>query len=119
MGERLPNNSFVDLNLVGNDDSNAIVCHTDLTTCCRESEGQSHGEWQRVGKTQLPYPLYQSNGTRAVELRAYENQFTGSDYYYRGIYRCAIETTAVNGHMGRASVYIGLYNATSGEMHAD
>ena len=70
-------------------------------------------------KTQLPYPLYQSNGTRAVELRAYENQFTGSDYYYRGIYRCAIETTAVNGHMGRASVYIGLYNATSGEMHAD
>ena len=72
-----------------------------------------------MGKTQLPYPLYQSNGTQAVELRRYENQFAGRDYRnYVGIYRCAIETTAVNGHMGRASVYIGLFNPT-GEMHAD
>ena len=78
MGERLPNNSFVDFNLVGNNDSNAIVCHTDLTTCCRESEGQSRGEWQRVGRRQLSYPLYQSNGTRAVELCAYEIQFASS-----------------------------------------
>ena len=55
----------------------------------------------------------------AVELLRYQNQFSGRDYrYYLGIYRCAIETTAVNGHMGRASVYIGLYNPT-GEMHAD
>ena len=117
MGEQLPNNSFVDINLVGNNDSNAIVCHTDLTTCCRESEGQSRGEWLRLEGIRLSYPLYQSNGTQTVELLRYQNQFASS--YYYGIYRCAIETTAVNGHMGRASVYIGLYNSTSGEMHAD
>ena len=68
MGEQLPNNSFVDINLVGNNDSNAIVCHTDLTTCCRESEGQSRGEWLRLEGIGLSYPLYQSNGTQTVEL---------------------------------------------------
>ena len=48
MGENLPNHSYVDLTLVGDDDSdpgNTVRCITDLSTCCRATQGIHRGYW--------------------------------------------------------------------------
>ena len=47
MGENLANHSYVDLTLLGNDDSdsgNTVRCNTDLSTCC-DSQDVRHGHW--------------------------------------------------------------------------
>ena len=46
MGEILPDHSYVDLSLVGDAGSgDEVVCHTDLSTCCRGSDGPDRGDW--------------------------------------------------------------------------
>ena len=47
MGETLPNNAYVDLSLVGDDDSgsDSVQCHTDLNTCCTGTQGIHRGDW--------------------------------------------------------------------------
>ena len=52
-GSVIPNHAYVDLSLMmypGNDDTTAdtsstIICHTDLTTCCRSQAGPDQGDW--------------------------------------------------------------------------
>ena len=47
MGLNLPNHAYVDLSLVGNDDSDSdsVQCHTDLSTCCTGAQGEHRGDW--------------------------------------------------------------------------
>ena len=47
MGQSLANHSYVDLSTVGNagDNSDGVVCHTDLSTCCSGSQGIHRGGW--------------------------------------------------------------------------
>ena len=57
MGENLTNHSYVDLTLVGTDNSdpgNTVRCITDLATCCRGVDGIRRGRlvfpwWWRAG----------------------------------------------------------------------
>ena len=46
-GVILPNNAYVDLSLVGNDDSgsDSVQCHTNLDTCCSDAQGDYRGDW--------------------------------------------------------------------------
>ena len=118
MGEILPNNSYVDLSLVGqggnatHDSGREIVCHTDLDTCCSGSDG--HGDWffshnkdvDVVGSNRNRDPIAMRRLYKRVRLERVKKGPIPS-----GIYRCSIETVAVSGESGtgRESVYVGLY----------
>ena len=117
----LPNNSYVDLSLVGGYSSgNEIVCHTDLSTCCH-GDGSDRGDWYFPSGDRLPFPgnhpLVERRSLQRVELiRGGESGSIPS-----GIYRCSIETIAVHSDnftdfTTRETVYVGLYE--SGGDHA-
>ena len=118
MGEILPNNSYVDLSLVGqggnatHDSGREIVCHTDLDTCCSGSDG--HGDWF------YPHGFnIDSHRERGFKIRRLHKRvrlkhvpsFNGT--ILSGIYQCSIETVAVSGEggTGRERVYVGLYES--------
>ena len=121
MGETLPNHSYVDLSLVGGYNSgNEVVCHTDLSTCCRGGAGPDRGDWYfpNGDRMQLGFdPLVERRQFQRVEL--IRGDRSGS--IPSGIYRCSIETVAVNSADNtdtttRETVYVGLYD--SGGEHA-
>ena len=111
MGNNILNHSYVDLNTVGNDDTNvdAVQCHTDLNTCCSSPQGPDRGDWYFPNGNILLFSdssnVYERRIAQAVALR-----YTGSGGT-SGIYRCDIETDAVNDNDGRESVYVGLYTS--------
>ena len=111
MGETLPNHAYVNLSLVGNDGSDSVQCHTDLSTCCSGAQGLDRGDWyfpsgDRVGFSPDPGDIYESRTAQRVELRRRNNGDMPA-----GIYRCDIETNAVNNvdNTAREIVYAGLY----------
>ena len=118
MGENLPNHSYVDLTLVGTDDSdpsNIVRCHTDLTTCCSIIQGIDRGYWYFPNETRLQFSgsgdsIYRLYGAQRVDLRRRNNAMSPS-----GIYRCDIavhDDTSV-----RETVYVGLYAYGGDSMH--
>ena len=117
MGNTLPNNSYVDFNLVGTkhtgSDNNTVKCHTDLSTCCSRQQGPHRGDWYYPNGTRLPFSdspgvLYMLHKPQFVNLYRDGNGPTS------GIYHCTIATNAVhedsNQHLGE-SVYVGLYTS--------
>ena len=102
-GETLPNNSYVDLSLVGDagDGGDSVQCHTDLITCCsmnEHTEGQAHrGNWYFPDGSRVPFSsddtadIYMQRGAQRVELRRRGDTLSPS-----GIYRCGIETNTVH-----------------------
>ena len=121
MGETLPNHTYVDLSLVGDDDSgsDSVQCHTDLDTCCTGNQGVHRGDWIPPGNEErLPFSseegdIYEIRGAQRVDLNRRNNADMPS-----GIYRCRIATIAVHDdsdHSVRESVYVGLYDS-GGEM---
>ena len=126
MGEILPDHSYiyVNLSLVGDYASdNEVVCHTDLSTCCRGGgggyDGADRGDWYFPNGTRLPFygsrhPLVERRQSMRVELY----RGIGSGSAPSGIYHCSIETRAVNSadNTDRETVYVGLYE--SGGDHA-
>ena len=117
MGTNLTNHSYVDLTLVGDarDGSDSVQCHTDLSTCCNAAAGPDHGDWYFPNGTQLPFPnnntfnIFMLRQAQRVDLR-----HRGRRGVTSGIYRCTVETNAVNDDDGRETVYVGLY-ASGGE----
>ena len=116
MGVILPNHAYVNLTLVGNDitdSGNTVRCHTDLQTCCTSSQGVHHGDWYFPNGSVLAGggggdDIYRSRGAQVVHLRR-RNDVTSPS----GIYRCEIETVAVNTITGE-TVDVGLYPPSGG-----
>ena len=56
-GPALANHSYVDLNTVGSDSDNSdsVVCHTDLESCCSGGQGIHRGNWYFPDGTVLPF----------------------------------------------------------------
>ena len=115
MGTNLPNHSYVDLTLVGNaeDGSDNVQCHTDLSICCSDAQGPERGDWYFPNGDKLQFffdslDIYEKREAQRVDLRRRNNANTS------GIYRCDIETNAVNNADGNETVYAGLY-ASGGE----
>ena len=116
----LANNSYVDLSTVGSelDNSDGVVCHTDLSTCCSGVQGIHRGEWYFPDGTVLPFtgPTVPIGLGRAAQLAVIRRTTaTGPT----GIYRCDIPTNAVHDDTDisvRASVYVGLYPADGGKL---
>ena len=102
MDTNLPNHSYVDLTLVGRpeDGGDSVQCHTDLDSCCTGTQGPDRGDWYFPNGNRLlfnyrPGDIYEHRGAQRVNLRRRNNGDTS------GIYRCAIETDAVNDEDGR------------------
>ena len=117
MGTNLTNHSYVDLTLVGNslNGSDSVQCHTDLITCCSEAQGADRGDWYFPNGNRLqfsgdPGDIYEHRQAQLVNLRRRNNGDTS------GIYRCSIETNAVNDDDGQETVYVGLYTS-GGKMY--
>ena len=109
MGNNIPNHSYVDFNTVGLTlVNNTVQCHTDLITCCSIPQGPNRGDWYFPNGNRLPFPgfgnVYESRGAQLVALRR------GSGVT-SGIYRCDIETSAVNNNDGHETVFVGLYTS--------
>ena len=120
MGETLPNHSYVKLSQVGGRDSgDEVVCHTDLSTCCFGGAGSDRGDWYFPSGDRLPtpgtHPLVESRLLQRVKIQ----RGAGSGSIPSGIYRCAIETRAVNSANStdtttRETLYVGLYAKDNG-----
>ena len=122
MGEILPNNSYVDLSLVGqggnatHDSGREIVCHTDLDTCCSGSD--DHGDWFHPSHFKLT-EVTSNRNRRPIAIRRLHKRVrlehvpSISGPIPSGIYQCSIETVAVSGEggTGRERVYVGLYES--------
>ena len=114
MGEILPNNSYVDLSLVGqggnatHDSGREIVCHTDLETCCSGSDDKQ-GWFLPHNRLAVDRPD-RSMIMKKLHKRVRLEHVPGSrEEIPSGIYWCTIETVAVSGENGTRSVYVGLY----------
>ena len=121
MGNTVPNHGYVDLSLVGSDSSgsDSVQCHTDLETCCTNTDGPHRGDWYFPdGTYRLPFnalnvDFYEVRVAQRIDLRRRNNANSPV-----GIYRCDIPTVAV--HVGgsnsvRDTVYVGLYTASGGD----
>ena len=123
MGQTLANHSYVDLSLVGVDDSgsDSVQCLTDLTTCCTSAQGSHRGDWYFPNGDTLPFG---GNGD-IYKHRDRDNQRVDIRRKYSptspvGIYRCDIPTIAVHDNDDisvRATVYVGLYTANGGKIN--
>ena len=119
MGPALADHSYVDLSTVGSagDNSDSVVCHTDLATCCSGRQGVPRGDWYFPDGTVLPFvgpdvPIGLGRGPQIAVIR--RTTATGPT----GIYRCDIPTDAVHNSEDsvRESVYVGLYPADGGKL---
>ena len=129
-GSVIPNHAYVNLSLMMypgndtvNDTSSTVICHTDLTTCCRITETVTEpdqGDWYFPDGDTLPgagsdnvnsHPIAQRKRDQVVRLQRGPPEATGT--ISSGIYRCDIETMAVNSDDNRVreTVYVGVYGS--------
>ena len=115
-GPALANHSYVDLSTVGSagDNSDSVVCHTDLSTCCSGGQGDHRGSWYFPDGTVLPFsgnsvPIGLGRAAQLAVIRR-----TGGATGPTGIYRCRIATIVVHHYADESwgeTVYVGLYRA--------
>ena len=117
MGQTLVNHSYMDLSAVGRDtdNSDSVVCHTDLDACCSGGQGIHRGNWSFPDGTRLPFsgPIYLGRAAQIATIR--HTTATGPT----GIYCCDIPTNAVHHPTDNSvgdSVYVGLYPADGGKL---
>ena len=118
MGQAPFNNSYVDLSTVGSagDNSDGVVCHTDLSSCCSGGQGIHRGNWSFPDGTLLPFygtsvPIGLARAAQIAVIR--RTTATGPT----GIYRCGISTNTVHSLTDISvgdSVYVGLYTSSGG-----
>ena len=118
-GPALADHSYVDLSTVRNagDNSDSVVCHTDLATCCSGGQGIHRGDWYFPDGTVLP-SIGPSSVTivlgRTAQIAVIRRTTaTGPT----GIYRCDIPTIADHDDTDISvgdTVYVGLYTGDGG-----
>ena len=102
------------------DISSTVICHTDLTTCCRGDDGGDQGDWYFPDGTVLrgagsdnvnSHPITERKRNQLVRLQRGPPEATG--IIPVGIYHCDIETVAVNSddNTARETVYVGVYGS--------
>ena len=99
------------------DNSDSVVCHTDLSTCCSGGQGIHRGDWYFPNGTRLPFvtPIGEARSAQVAVIR--RTSGTGPT----GIYRCDIPTDAVHDNTDisvRDTVYVGLYTSTGGILYS-
>ena len=121
MGDILPNHAYVDLTTVGDDISasgDTVRCQTDLSTCCSGDQGIHRGDWYFPDGSVLPFfttnnDIVEDREAQELHIRRRNNAMSPT-----GIYRCDIETAAVNDNdadtITGETVYVGLYLPSEG-----
>ena len=121
MGVNLPNHAYVNLTTVGeniSDPGDTVRCHSDLSTCCSNNEGDHHGSWYFPGGDRLRFiissdDIVMDREPQEVHILRRNNVMSPS-----GIYRCDIETNATNDDVLATitgeTVYVGLYLPNEG-----
>ena len=119
-GPALANHSYVDLSTVGSelDNSDGVVCHSDLATCCSGTQGVHRGDWSFPNGTVLQFSgpgvtIYLGRAAQIAIIR----RTTATEP--TGIYRCDIPTVAVHDdtdQSGGETVYVGLYPTDGGKL---
>ena len=120
MGQALADHSYVNLSTVGSasNNSDSVVCHTDLSTCCSGGQGVHRGDWFFPGGDRLPFagssvPIGLGRAHQIAIIR--RTTATGPT----GIYRCRIATIAVHSNSDESvgeTVYVGLYTGDGGKL---
>ena len=120
MGQALADHSYVDLSTVGSDSDNSdsVVCRTDLQSCCSMGQGIHRGNWSFPNGDRLPFagnsvPIGLGRAHQIAIIR--RTSATGPT----GIYRCDIPTVAVHSDTDQSvgeTVYVGLYLANGGKL---
>ena len=118
IGQTLANHSYVDISQVGTGDE-TVQCHTDLDTCCNMAQGPHRGDWYFPDGDRLPFPfggacnIFEARLAQRVDIRRVNNAMGPI-----GIYCCDISilTAHATNNSVRASVYVGLYTSTGGEI---
>ena len=122
-------NSLVTLDDIG-EDSDALLCLTDLTACCRSGDTPSGiaalGDWFFPNESAVPntiigfvggglsgipiiWKFYRNRGPSVVRMHRREG---GVD----GIYRCRIPVS-LGPPIAYQNLYIGVYIASTGELY--
>ena len=113
-GTTYQNNSIVTLTDIGVDDD-ALLCITNLTTCCRGTNGSVLGQWFFPNETKVPNEFISETSQPKWDFFRDKHQMTKLIHLrgggVNGIYYCEIpDLTNV-----LQTVYIGVYNASTGE----
>ena len=127
-GTTYQNNSLVSLEDIG-ESSDALLCVTDLTACCRGSDTNGMGalgDWFFPNGTAVPnmiigflggglsgtpiiWKFYRNRGPSVVRM----NRRRGG---VNGIYRCEIPVS-LGSPIDNQNIYIGVYTASTGEWY--
>ena len=106
--KHLPNNSYVDINQIGQSGSENVQCISVLEDCCNNHSRRLIADWFFPNGTRLNFPgdpgnIYESRGTHRVDLsrRGMANSPTG-------IYCCKIPFNVSN-PSARKMLYVGVY----------
>ena len=88
------NNSVIETSSIGETNEDALVCHTDLSTCCRGADNPSGpmgmGEWVFPNGTNVPRDgssnndYFRTRDTKLIRLHQRNNNMT------TGLYCCVI-----------------------------
>ena len=108
-GTTYQNNSIVTLEDIGEQNDDALLCKTNLTTCCQSSN--TGGNWffpngTRVAGTKDQQDFHRTRGQMVLHL--IRNPRIGGEV---GIYHCEMPDSM----NVTQTIYIGVYTATTGE----
>ena len=114
MGERLPNNAFVDIQQISNtlDETTTLQCHTDLVACCDPSQHSHTGVWVLPNGAKVMHGQTVSGYTAmGSEQRINLTYNTSSNSAVEGVFN---RTVFIFGTpIVQQSVYVGIYSNTS------
>ena len=107
MGQTLANHSYVDLSLVGSNNSDSFQCITDLQSCCTVAQGVHRGDWYFPNGTRLP--LKKTGDIHLVRTAQRFGLRRNIATSPSGIYRCDIPVHDDYDSSVRETVYVGIY----------
>ena len=107
----LANHSYVNFSTVGSD-YYSVQCHTDLSTCCSDTEGIHRGDWYFPNGTRLPNF---TSSTAIGESREAQKVVVNHNGGIKpsGIYCCDI---AIDDGSTRDIIYVGMYFSNGGKV---
>ena len=114
------NNSIVTLEDIGEDDD-ALLCITNLTTCCRVENRSALGQWFFPNGTHVPSIFVNQTSQPKLKWDFYRTREKMMVLLHRrgggvdGIYRCEIIPDSTHVYQTNQTIYIGVYNKSTGE----
>ena len=112
MAMQLPNHSYVDFNLVGENDNDGLQCHTNIDGCCFVFQD---GNWSFPNGDTVKSTIFFNGYYMRSERKHIDLHYKGDRREHTsGLYQCKIE---VNGNVStfQGIIYIGLYSSNGGE----